>query len=88
MLSQGYQVYSGRIKDNEITFVAIKNDIFTCIQIAYSLADDGAYRRAISGLRQLSSKYKKLLITVKPALNYAGLDPDIEIIDLYSWLTN
>ena len=88
LLSQGYQVYSGRIKDNEITFVAIKNDIFTCIQIAYSLADDGAYRRAISGLRQLSSKYKKLLITVKPALNYAGLDPDIEIIDLYSWLTN
>ena len=53
-----------------------------------SLADDGAYRRAISGLRQLPSKYKKLLITVKPALNYAGLDPDIEIIDLYSWLTN
>ena len=39
-------------------------------------------------LRQLSSKYRKLLITVKPALNYAGLDPDIEIIDLYSWLTN
>ena len=51
-------------------------------------SDDGAYRRAISGLRQLSAKYKKLLITVKPALNYAGLDPDIEIIDLYSWLTN
>ncbi|GGI62659.1 ATP-binding protein [Limosilactobacillus caviae] len=87
LLSQGYQVYSGRVKDNEITFVAVKNSIFTCIQIAYSLADDAAYRHAVCGLKQLSAKYKKVLVTVKPALNYAHLNPDIQVIDLYSWLT-
>lgn len=87
LLSRGYEVYSGRIKDKEITFVAARNDIFTCIQIAYSIADDAAYRRAICGLKQLPAKYNKVLITVKPALNYAHLNPDIKVVDLYSWLT-
>lgn len=88
LLSQGYQVYSGRIKDQEITFVAEKNEIFTCIQIAYSLADDAAYRRSVSGLLQLPAKYHKVLITVKPALNYAHFNPEIKMVDLYRWLTD
>ena len=87
LLSRGYQVYSGRVKDNEITFVAVRNDIFTCIQVAYSLADDAAYHRATCGLNQLPAKYNKILVTVKPALNYAHLNPKIKIVDLYSWLT-
>ncbi|MBB1079551.1 ATP-binding protein [Limosilactobacillus sp. STM2_1] len=87
LLSRGYQAYSGRIKDKEITFVAVKNEIFTCIQVAYSLADDAAYHRAICGLSHLPAKYNKVLVTVKPALNYAHLNPNIKIIDLYSWLT-
>lgn len=87
LLSQGFQVYSGQVKDEEITFVAIKDGIFNCIQIAYSLADDAAFRKAISGLSQLPDKYNKTLITVRPALNYTDANPQIKVLDLYSWLT-
>lgn len=86
LLSQGYQVYSGHTKDEDITFVAVKDGIFNCIQIAYSLADDAAFHKAVSGLRQIPNKYNKTLITVKPALNYAHFDPQIKVVDLYSWL--
>lgn len=88
LLSQGYEVYSGQVKDDEITFVAVKDGQFTCVQVAYSLADDASYRKAIAGLSQLSAKYNKTLITVRPAQNYADLDPQIRVVDLYLWLTN
>lgn len=87
LLSQGYQVYSGHTKDEAITFVAVKDGIFNCLQIAYSLTNDADFRKAVAGLRKIPNKYNKTLITVKPALNYAESDPQIKVVDLYSWLT-
>ena len=60
----GYSVYTGKIKDREIDFIAEKQGSKTYIQVAYLLADDSVVEREFGNLQMIPDHYEKMVITM------------------------
>lgn len=60
----GYSVYTGKIKDQEIDFIAEKQGSKTYIQVAYLLADDAVVEREFGNLQMIPDHYEKIVITM------------------------
>lgn len=61
---KGYDVYTGRIKDKEIDFIAEKDKIKKYIQVCYLLADESVIEREFGNLEQIPDHYEKLVISL------------------------
>jgi predicted AAA+ superfamily ATPase len=64
LLNHGFQTYVGTMRDKEIDFVAIKNDITIYIQVTYSLEDDSTAKREYSAFSKIKDHYEKWIVSL------------------------
>jgi predicted AAA+ superfamily ATPase len=62
----GFEVYTGKINDLEIDFVAEKNKKRIYIQVAYLLADEKVIKREFGNLQKIKDNWEKIVISLDP----------------------
>lgn len=71
LLSRGYQVTIGKIMDQEVDFIAIKDEKPVYIQVSYLLADDKTIEREFGSLEKINDNYPKIVLSMD---KYFGSD--------------
>lgn len=64
LLYRGYKLSSYIVENNEIDFVASKNNKQYLIQVAHSVIDEKAYEREFKAFNKLDNSIQKILITM------------------------
>lgn len=64
----GYKIYVGKIRENEVDFVAEKGDEKQYIQVAYSLLDKKVIDREYGSLKAIDDNYEKFVISLDDVL--------------------
>ena len=84
LLRRGYKVYTGKIDDLEIDFVAENRDGLKYYQVALSVRDENVLARELKSLQKTNDHYPKTLLTLDMDLeaDYDGITK-INVID---WL--
>ena len=77
LLRRGYDVYIGKVDDNEIDFVAINSDGKTYIQVCETLKDNDnkILERELNSLNKINDNYSKIILTLDktPLSNEEGI---------------
>jgi predicted AAA+ superfamily ATPase len=60
----GYEVYTGKIRNKELDFVAQKADKLIYIQCAYLLTDPETIEREYGALEVIDDNYEKYVVTL------------------------
>jgi predicted AAA+ superfamily ATPase len=63
LVSRGYKVCIGKVKNFEVDFIATKGDIVEYYQVSYALSDESIIEREFRSLGLVSDNYPKYLIT-------------------------
>ena len=66
---QGYGVNVGKIKENEVDFIASKSDKKIYVQVCYSLRDPDTKKRELLPLNSIKDNYEKIIVVFEPSLN-------------------
>lgn len=84
LLRRGYEVYIGKIDDQEVDFVARGNKGVQYIQVAASVRDENTLSRELASLQRISDNYPKVILTLDedPEADYEG----IRRINALDWL--
>ncbi len=84
LLRRGYDVYIGKIDDNEIDFVAINSKGIEYYQVAETVRDEATLERELRSLDHIPDHYPKYLLTmdIDPETSYNG----IRKINVLDWL--
>ncbi len=64
LLNSGFDVYVGYMRNKEVDFVAIKNNIPVYIQVSYILNDEQTIDREYSPLERISDNYEKIVVSL------------------------
>ncbi len=82
LVSKGYTVYVGKLKNMEIDFIANKNGITKYIQVAYLLPDEKVRQREFGNLLKIKDNYEKIVISADELLSgdYKGIK-QVHILD-------
>lgn len=64
LIQAGFEVYTGAMRNKEIDFVAIKNDVKLYFQVAYLLTDENTVEREYGVFRSVNDNYEKYVITL------------------------
>lgn len=64
LLNLGFDVYIGYMRNKEVDFVAIKNNIPIYIQVSYILFDEQTINREYSSLERISDNYEKIVVSL------------------------
>jgi hypothetical protein len=64
LLSRGYKVNIGKINEQEIDFIATRNNQQIYIQVAYLLADDKTIEREFGALGKINDNYPKIVLSL------------------------
>jgi hypothetical protein len=75
LLRRGYQVYIGKVDNQEIDFVAMNQDGRSYFQIAATVREPATLERELAPLRKLSDHYPKYILTLDedPEADYDGI---------------
>ena len=86
LLRRGYKVYTGKIDDLEIDFVAENNKGLAYYQVALTTRDEKTLERELKSLQKTGDYYPKYILTMDRDLetDYLGITK-INVID---WLLN
>lgn len=87
LLSWNYQVTSGRLRNNHISFIATKDNTSHYLHFVYSLPNQKAYHTAITGLKRFADNAPCTLLVAKKPTALIENDPAIPIVPLLDWLT-
>ena len=73
--AQGFNVYVGHLRDNEVDFVAHKNNNTVYLQVAFSVEDEKTNHREKSALLSIKDNYEKWIVTMDelPYTNQDGV---------------
>ena len=63
LISHGYKVTVGKLKDREIDFICKKNNEETYIQVAYKLDDESTINREYGNLLRIKNNYPKIVVS-------------------------
>lgn len=64
LISSGYNVYAGYMRNKEIDFVAIKNSRTIYLQVAYTLTDKMTIEREYAQLETIPDHYEKFVVSL------------------------
>ncbi len=75
LLRRGYEIYTGKIDELEVDFVAKTQNRTLYIQVAASVRDESTLKRELESLRKVSSSYPKVILTLDedPEADYDGI---------------
>ena len=84
LLRRGYQVYVGKVDEQEVDFVAMADSGNTYFQVAATVRDENTLSRELLPLRKINDNYPKFLLTLDedPPADYDG----IRRINALDWL--
>ena len=84
LIRRGYDVYTGKIDEREIDFVAKKNGEIEYYQVAYTVKSEETLARELASLDSVNDHNRKYLITTDevPAVSYNG----IKQLNAVDWL--
>ena len=83
LLGSGYQVYVGKIKNNEIDFIADKNGSKIYIQVTLQLTEETTIQREFGNLLKIEDNYPKYVVTFNDIIigrDYKGIT-QINLLD-------
>ena len=71
----GYEIYTGKIDELEVDFVAKTQNRTLYIQVAASVRDESTLKRELESLRKVSDSYPKVILTLDedPEADYDGI---------------
>ena len=61
---RGYQVYTGKLYNGEVDFVAVKNNKPIYVQVCYLLADESVVAREFGAFRPIRDSYPKMVLSM------------------------
>lgn len=61
---EGYQVYTGALRNGEIDFVAVKGDHILYLQIAVTVMDQQVYDKEFGAFKTIDDNYEKFVVTL------------------------
>jgi predicted AAA+ superfamily ATPase len=76
LLQRGFTVYTGKLDDGEIDFVAVRQAEKLYVQAAYRISDDAVYQREFGSLERIPDQHPKYVITLDedmPPVNGNGI---------------
>jgi hypothetical protein len=84
LLRRGYEVYIGRIDNEEVDFVAINENGTAYFQVAASVRDENTLKRELLPLQKIADHYPKTILTLDddPDADYNG----IMRVNVLQWL--
>ncbi len=81
LLSDEYKVYTGLFGEQEVDFVAIKNNKIKYIQVAFTVQDKKTHEREFGNLLKIKDNFEKIVISLDPIVSdYQGVR-HIKLID-------
>lgn len=84
LLRRGFRVYTGKIGDKEVDFVAEKFDTTAYYQVALSVESEDTLKRELDSLEKIDDNFEKTILTmgIIPQKSYKG----IKIVNVIDWL--
>ena len=84
LIRRGYKVYTGKIGEKEVDFVAENKEGFTYFQVAYTIRDTETLDRELNSLKNINDHYPKFILTmdIDPEVDYDG----IRKMNVLDWL--
>ena len=84
LIRRGYKVYTGKIGEKEVDFVAENKEGFTYFQVAYTTRDTETLDRVLNSLKNINDHYPKFILTmdIDPEVDYDG----IRKMNVLDWL--
>ncbi|HPI19767.1 MAG TPA: ATP-binding protein [Candidatus Kapabacteria bacterium] len=64
LLRNGYKVYTGNLRNREVDFVAMKNDVVKYFQISYLLINQDTIDREYGALEAIKDNYEKYVVSL------------------------
>ncbi len=76
LLQEDYNVYVGKLHDQEIDFVALKENHTVYIQVVYLLATKQVHEREFGNLLGIKDNHRKIVVSMDefPESNYKGIE--------------
>ncbi len=66
LISRGYDVFIGKMRDREVDFIVTRNHSLAYIQVAYLIPDEKTMERETAPLIDIKDNYPKYLISMDP----------------------
>ena len=84
LLRRGFRVNIGKFGENEVDFVARKNDEIKYFQVTADMTAESTFKREMKSLQAISDNYEKIVLTLDRFTlgNYEG----IKVINVIDWL--
>ena len=84
LLRRGFRVNIGKFGENEVDFVARKNDEIKYFQVTVDMTAESTFKREMKSLQAINDNYEKIVLTLDRFTlgNYEG----IKVINVIDWL--
>ena len=75
LIRRGYDVYVGQVGDQEVDFVAMKDEGITYYQVAATVREEATLKRELASLQKIKDHYPKFILTLDddPEADYNGI---------------